>query len=331
MRKTVLSIQYLRGIAALLVVYYHAAGMAPVGPAPKIGAFGVDIFFVISGFIMWTTTGNGAKATSFAWHRLARIVPIYWLLTLVFFAAHRGADSIRDLGMSLFFIPYLSPKTGQVNPIVAVGWTLNFEMFFYVVFTLSLALKRRASVVFGLLGCLVACRLLFDVSSSAAANVYTSPLLWEFLSGCGIAMLTERTRLHPALSLALFAAGATALFLLPGHAEDFGWNRSVAWGVPAALIVCGAVGLERFMPRLELPLLLGDASYSIYLTHSVALVGLQSAQTILGNLTFVALGVSICALGGLLFYWLVERPVLALIKPRKSAGKGALMPVPSPP
>nr|WP_232247679.1 acyltransferase family protein [Pseudomonas putida] len=116
-----------------------------------VGDFGVDIFFVISGFVMWVTTEGKNKGIREFWvSRILRVAPLYWVFTCVLVAAallmpslffnSRAVDPVFLL-KSLFFIPALNPDVGDVTPVYTIGWTLTYEMFFYAIFGLSLALK----------------------------------------------------------------------------------------------------------------------------------------------------------------------------------------------
>ena len=158
------SIQILRAVAALGVVALHVSheGATRLGarnPLPdfSVGAAGVDLFFVISGFIMVYASDAlfaraGAPAYFFT-RRLARIVPLYWAATaaaVVCFVAFRYAGALEQLSWqtfvaSLLFVPWPRPD-GAMLPVHMLGWTLNFEMFFYVVFALALMLTRRNAV-----------------------------------------------------------------------------------------------------------------------------------------------------------------------------------------
>src|SRR6185437_14170487 len=132
------NIQALRAIAALLVVFVHlAVPVAALGVAP-FGAGGVDLFFVISGFIMvYTTVGRPISGAEFLGRRIVRIVPLYWLLTLAVFGIALIAPTLLQfttaswgqLLKSLFFIPF-AKANGDVQPVLFLGWTLNYEMFF---------------------------------------------------------------------------------------------------------------------------------------------------------------------------------------------------------
>src|ERR1019366_2869669 len=140
-------IQYLRGIAALMVVWHHGVGQLATLETYfpfRFGTSGVDLFFVISGFIMVVTTaGRDVTPTEFIARRFVRVVPLYWVLTLALAATALVAPSLFrsvtltavSLIQSLLFIPHFSPShAGMIWPVLVPGWTLNYEMFFYVVF-----------------------------------------------------------------------------------------------------------------------------------------------------------------------------------------------------
>jgi exopolysaccharide production protein ExoZ len=184
------SIQFLRGVAALGVLGFHAASRA--GGSFGVGAAGVDIFFVISGFIMWVVTSRRTpKPGQFLARRAERIVPLYWLVTLATATAAILAPSAfpamrptaSHVVQSLFFIPHRDP-TGLIAPLIVPGWTLNYEIFFYLLFAGSLMAPARLRVwlVSGVLAALVALRPLGDITNSAWAT-YTDPILLEFAAG----------------------------------------------------------------------------------------------------------------------------------------------------
>lgn len=179
----------LRGIAALAVVIYHAG--LRLGLPFEIGQAGVDIFFVISSFIMWTVAGRGVSPLRFVRDRIARIVPLYWIATL---ALALGAwvnlfPRIRITAVhvleSLLFIPHFSPSSpNEVLPLLPQGCPLNYEMCFYSLFAHILFLPRifRAQILIGLLGLLAAVG--FGVSPNVLLlKCYTAPLIMEFGAG----------------------------------------------------------------------------------------------------------------------------------------------------
>ena len=147
------NLQALRAVAAYMVVLYHFLGqqvsqLYPPAKFLSFGAAGVDIFFVVSGFIMVVTTMKRDMAPGeFLLHRIARIVPVYWVVTILLFAivmyGFKPVGIMRMqpdwLAKSLLFIPF--DRDGRVEPIISVGWTLNYEMFFYLLFALSLFVR----------------------------------------------------------------------------------------------------------------------------------------------------------------------------------------------
>lgn len=330
------SIQYLRAAAALMVVLFHAQGMAGEyfgAQGPAFGAAGVDIFFVISGFIMWTTTSSeSVTPASFVKHRIVRIVPLYWAITLFLYAGwliargHVATPPIADLVRSLLFIPYVSARSGEIQPLLIAGWTLNFEMFFYAVFACALLLARRhrAVLVGAVLLGFVALRA-FVSPATAIALTYTSPLLIEFVLGCMLGILYERKSLPaPVMAVLIIALGSALMTATDAlSAADIGFDRFIGWGVPAFLIVAGALGLEPFIRHWRLPALLGDASYSIYLSHSLTLATLKNGVLIAGGASstmaiaaYLSIGCFVGATAGIAIYYLVEMPLTGFFRAR---------------
>jgi exopolysaccharide production protein ExoZ len=316
------SIQYLRGIAALMVVWHHAlsqiTGTIIFIRLPEFGPSGVDIFFVISGFIMVVTThARPITGRQFMGLRIVRVVPLYWLATLAMIAAAIATPaafkSLRfdaiSIVKSLLFIPYDSLAfPGNVWPVLIPGWTLNFEMFFYVIFALSLCLpKWRLQAVM-----LVLCTLVMVGSvvspRGPAAWVYTNPMLLEFGAGVVIAheWLSGRLRRGPWVSLAMMAIGFFLLVL--------GSRLELLTG--ASLIVMGAlnpgIGALENRPLLEL----GNASYSIYLTHLFTLgllrvlwVWFVPRTSMASSIAFMTVAILGAAVAGWICFRLIERPM----------------------
>jgi peptidoglycan/LPS O-acetylase OafA/YrhL len=283
-RATLLNVQALRAVAALMVVCVHLQALAIMGGAPgrvtDAGNAGVDLFFVISGFIMVFTTGRKPQGPlAFLGSRLRRIVPLYWSVTLAVFAVARLTPSLiqntpSDLGrliQSLLFIPALRPD-GTVRPVVFVGWTLNFEMAFYVLFALGLLAPRRWIGVLCAVGVLV-----IDVAwgwatrpASPVLSFYTTPMVLEFGAGMMLGLVWPRLNLPERLAWPLAAVIVAGFLLMLGapwlwpHAD-----RVFAFGLPATAIVGAALVLERQGTAARWPWLqaLGAASYAIYLSH----------------------------------------------------------------
>ncbi len=298
----ILSIQYLRAIAAILVVALHSSivvrrDYAPDFPMLTIGEFGVDLFFVISGFIMWTiSAAKPVTPAAFLERRIIRIVPLYWALTIptALISTDNGfhldfAIDAESLARSFFFIPEWNEKLAMVTPVLFVGWTLNLEMFFYAIFAAALFLPPRArlAVVVLSLTALASARLFIGVSEHPAINLYTNSVVGEFAFGVllgaayqsGLAGAGSRDRWRP--GVLLIALGATAT----PFREQLTDARILHFGLPALLIVAGALLAEQQVARRPIPLLkfLGDASYSIYLVHIMAqAVSLKFVGPLLG-------------------------------------------------
>ncbi len=293
------SIQYLRAIAASMVVYHHARDRLPeftaALPSP-IGQAGVDLFFVISGFIMVVTTWSRPTGPgAFMLRRAIRIVPAYWIYTtllafviVAFPSALRLTVTPEHYPYSRLFIPHMSPFN-QVAPLLQPGWTLNYEMFFYLAFAVALTSSAayRVMVVMLMLGGLIVAGWLFPPSDPALLT-YTSPLMLEFVFGAVIGHLYamgQLERLGTAAGWSMMAAGAAlaaiaTAFILPTRPLfdfDDATIRVTTYGVAGALVVTGALAWETAAPmtRPSRPMqflgLVGDASYSLYLTHLIAI------------------------------------------------------------
>ena len=279
--KTITSIQYLRALACIAVVVFHAT--EDLGGAFNIGQTGVDLFFVISGFIMWSITEHREPAPgNFLLRRIVRIVPLYWLITLAIFAkcamlpgdGSATSFTYSNLIHSLFFIPYLS-SDGNILPVLYPGWTINYEMFFYLVMAGVLFLRRswQFPILCAIFVGLVAAGVVLD-PETAIGRTYTSGIIFEFLFGAALARLwlsgwtigARAGGLMVVLGLAILGVGH-ALLPLPHYQA---W-RFLEAGVPAALILCGAISCEAVLPRLEALKSIGDGSYAIYLVHASVL------------------------------------------------------------
>jgi len=332
---TVVTIQYLRAIAASLVVFHHTMAPAALNVYYRrsFGEFGVDLFFVISGYIMWLTTVRGRRGPLAFWvARLVRIVPLYWIFTSLFLAVALilpqtlsttpGLDPIFIL-KSYLFVPAIHPYYGGVVPLYTLGWTLNFEMFFYLLFGACLLIgppKLRLTVLAGVLG-LLAMSGAIIAPQGAVLTTYTNSILLEFLAGVLLAAAAPRLMRWGSIGGAILIA-LGVVWLIQVILSEAPPTRIVGYGVPATMIVAGALMLEpiaRFAPN-RVGLLLGDASYAIYLAHPFALRIWQLAAGAL----FPALGawtsIAVYVIGGMVSaiaasvvcYLVIERPVLAV-------------------
>jgi exopolysaccharide production protein ExoZ len=320
----------LRALAAMMVVWVHSLYVIPgvverLGPS-YFGGSGVDLFFVISGFIMVATTAaKEVTARRFFALRIIRVVPLYWLATLATVACAAYRHSFKDLyytpgeiAKSLLFVPYVSAAGDSVGvwPIVLNGWTLNYEMFFYALFALSLAVPRRLRLP-GLvvtLGLLAVSGRLFGPFANPLASVYTSSLLLEFAAGMILAHLWLRAAQRDGLPLALLAI-AVGFFCLGAVFSRF----VVASG--AFLVVAGCLH-PRISALQNRPLLeLGNASYAIYLVHDFVLAALAWAwlrvfppMTLTSSVCFMAAALVLCAGAGWLCHRFIERPLTSRLR-----------------
>ncbi len=268
-RRPIVTVQYLRGAACLAVVAFHVLGGSD--GSFYVGQAGVDVFFLISGFIMWTVTARREPAPlPFLWRRVTRIVPLYWGITLLVFArrAAAGTATGADLAYSLLFIPHRMSDGGS-DPLLIPGWTLNYEVFFYLVFAACLAVSpaRRLALAAAVLAGLVAVGGAFGIAT-LPWSAYTDPLLLEFLLGAGLGAAYGRLARWPGVAgAALAAAGVAGMVALQlADSRVIEW-RALLFGGPAAAILAGALVLERRTPAIGGLLGLGDASYAIYLVH----------------------------------------------------------------
>jgi exopolysaccharide production protein ExoZ len=316
-RNEILSVQYLRASAALAVLCFHAAKQA--GGSWELGEAGVDVFFVISGFIMWTVTcGRPVGGRAFILNRLSRLAPPYVVLTLgLAYSAYILPGlfpnlrlSFSHILLSLLLIPHLNPD-GELLPVVIPGWTLTFEAFFYVLFALCLSLKPvlRAWACTGLLAALVAAGFAFSFSNPLWIT-YTNNLLLEFAAGLWLGVAWSRSRMpHWRWGVVMLLCGVVGLGLsTPLHPVLSRLPRMLYWGLPAMLVVGGALTIEAHLrvPRWRLGLLLGGASYSLYLLH-IYVISIVWHLLGAGPL-FVPLCVVLSSVAALLFWRTVEMP-----------------------
>jgi exopolysaccharide production protein ExoZ len=340
-----LSIQALRGCAALAVVAYHALQWGNGGF--DVGRAGVDVFFVISGFIMWhVTAGRDVAPAAFLWRRATRVAPLYWLATLGVLVVALAWPAFlpevrpgwRHLALSLAFIPHLDPR-GLPFPTLPPGWTLDYEGLFYLIFAAALAGRRawRGRLVAGALLAVTAFGFLIP---EPFYYLGANPMLLQFAAGVGLGLAAEHgmsPSRRAGAALILMAIVWWTVVQAGGLFTEL-W-RPLFWGVPAVLTVAGALGLELNggAPRREtsptptlaarLALLLGDASYAIYILHlpATALVAhvLGWAQPWL----FLPAAVAASIAAGLAGRAWIEKPLLERLRAwRRPANLPPLIP-----
>jgi exopolysaccharide production protein ExoZ len=288
-------IQLLRAGAALLVVLCHgssellrtpnAAAIPVLELMSNKGLFGVDIFFVVSGFIMFLISNKRLQEVGYAGQfladRIIRIVPLYYLVTTLMICVtifapefkHNNPLNIEYILSSYCFVPTINPITKEYQPILGIGWTLNYEMFFYSIFAFGiLVFRRRAfyAIIAILIGSYIIGRV-FHVNQIVFQS-WTKSIILEFMFGIFIARLYTSSWRLPGLIAALLVAGGAIVWMSVGPSTGGSPYRGFIWGVPAALIVGALVLSSRDRAREKGPvfaslIVVGDASYSLYLTH----------------------------------------------------------------
>ena len=335
------NLHVLRAVAALMVVYVH------IGPEMRqvydnfpmlvSGNAGVDIFFVLSGFLMVLTTEQ-SKLTPlvFYFHRIARIAPLYWAITTVIclaYVAGMKPIGVVDLPFDLVLRSYLFlpvERDGLYQPIVYVGWTLIYEVFFYFIFGAFVSLKDRvrASVmVTGIILALVLLPFVLRIENSTSAWFYTRPIMLDFVFGIWLARLSMRAdlqRLPASVSIGGILAGIL-LIVLPDITpipQLDGFIRPLTWGVGGSLIILVLIALERQGRILDYPFLItiGSASYAIYLTHPLVLHLVSKIASrfadfpvIFAAMTLIG-GLGLILLVGVMSWRLLEAPMHKLMR-----------------
>jgi exopolysaccharide production protein ExoZ len=341
---SIVSIQALRAVAAISValVHFNAVALMLVGTAdaPLVLyplASGVDLFFVISGFVMVYSSeplfaAPGGSKTFFM-RRLARIAPLYWLTTAIAIPLMSLPVTWGTVVQSYFFIPYLQPN-GNMVPLHGVGWTLNFEMFFYLTFAVALFLPRRIAVP--LLSAVLCGAVMlgsFLSPSFAPLRYWSDPIILEFVFGMLIALIyrQQRTLLPMWARLCIITASAATVWFFAPRMPPSGY-RALEWGLPAALIVAASVlGPQKVWSGLTATVAkkLGDASYSIYLIHplvgaaifllwryNLGYLGYLDHRVVFGRFAFMVAGFVFMIVLSMATYRYLEKPFTAFIRRR---------------
>jgi peptidoglycan/LPS O-acetylase OafA/YrhL len=322
------NIQVLRAFAALSVVLFHVIGTSVsyghgvflFAPLQGWGQNGVDVFFVISGFVMVYTQGvNPKPAAVFIKNRVLRIVPLYWFFTLCLLLLCLLAPSMfRELRPTLAHVVWsfltITHITAEKYPLVYVGWTLEYEMLFYILFGLGLLLQKPA-LSFAVV---IVTLLLLVVTGFADA------IILEFAFGmfCAKVYLASKGR-----AFGWAALGVGTLLLAASIVTRTDLHRAIVWGVPSFLIVFGSLYVRQI--REGLLVYLGAASYSIYLVQVFSVAAFYKLSS--AFLTFVPpdllaiVAVAFTAALGCATYELIEKPLGRILgRSRKHSGRESI-------
>ena len=343
MHGRIAGIQVLRAIAAMLVAVGHfclttwnyGGGQYPgwLFALANFGQAGVDLFFCISGFVLLGVTQSSRdrfRLPDFLVRRVIRIVPLYWVATsmivcmaLASAAAKHGLNAAlaaplfapEFLLKSYLFWPVTNPSDGSIMPFLEQGWTLSYEFYFYLLLGLIAWRIRSAAMGLLLLSALMAAACILAghyAGTGAVGQFLQNRVVIEFLMGAGVYVVTRRNVTRGGLPIMLlgFILLIFGRDLLPMTA-----SREVYWGIPSALILYGIVASEWRLRYSASLVLLGDASYSLYLTHGFVTYayGALLRRGLLGpppaGYLAIVLGTAISIMLAILCYRLVEAPL----------------------
>jgi exopolysaccharide production protein ExoZ len=339
----IVSIQLLRFIAAFAVTLFHArlalGFLEPVAAGTliertwRVGASGVHIFFVISGFVMVYTSYRSPVPVSpltFLKRRFIRIYPIYWLLALVYLLAHLFIGSAYDLNYQQIALALLLFGS-DASAIIGPGWTLAYELYFYLCFAAILSLQpTRGLIVLSVWFFGAGAAAIMVPGFAERHPIMTSSLLLEFLLGCWLAFFYLKGLRLPQTVGALLIVLSVVLFALGILLDYDRLPYLLSWGVPSLLLVSGSLALEPRMSRLPFrrAATLGDSSYFLYLAHVLLLDLFIAAELHSRDMSSVAItGTSIMLATACVFlahfgHRLIELPLLALLGKPASDHRG---------
>lgn len=293
-QKNLDSIQALRGLAAMLVMLFHYGISLNIKPENKLtillshGWSGVDMFFIISGFIAaYTVSTNDKglkKSIEYFIRRMIRIIPLYYIITIL--SAGHNIESFTETGKSLLFIPIGGLPPDGLGPIyggakVGQGWTLNYEMYFYLVVAISM-IFGQAKWIFttGFITLVVLTPLaVFGIPESYGfdgfyfnyqyVNLITNPIVLEFILGMIVFFIYKNMTSKMSLAWGIVILASVLLFSINLYSPFNFSSRITAWGIPSTLLIIALLKLEK-ATRFKFPnaiLHFGNISFSIYLLH----------------------------------------------------------------
>jgi len=353
MSQKINSLQLLRAVAVSLVIFVHASyyGVPKISAVNPVDSFynlkqwgnlGVDLFFAISGFIMTIIYESYIKPSgwkTFFMKRIIRIVPLYYLLScldaFITIFIHHQSVSAPQIVKTLFFFPILDINKFVV-PLISVGWSLSYEMYFYTIIGIALLFKKYIPQLvlvtlfsLGILG-------FFWNSDIVLLKFLTSPLLLEFAFGIACGLIYRRFLVssinnyqRKILALGLTISGVILMSLsffmnvkwqinyqtVIENDNVIAFYRTIIWGIPTAIFMLGVILLEKSFQLKTAPILIlaGDASYSCYLIHGMVYPVVASVfkYLSLGPILYLVVIIPICIGVSIIFYKIIEKPLVS--------------------
>lgn len=332
---TLIYLQYLRGLAALAVVYYHLSLkyndlVIVTSELPVFGSEGVNVFFVLSGFIISYMNELRAKnPMRFLWDRIVRVVPLYWFYTIIIVLAmsffpnivKSGTFDLNHIVASFFFVPYIHPLFEyEYWPALIPGWTLNYEMYFYFIFFCSLFFRKNVQLVFVIITIVSIIILQKMFPLIYPFDFLGNTIVLAFLFGILIAQIVINFSAKFTLKLNIFLLIA----LIFGCFLNL--NGSLYLNVISALLVFVLITFNLTSKPIHCRTLkiLGDSSYSLYLSHIFVISALNTTckklpfDSITNAYVFFVASFCLSIFVGILSYKFIESPLMNYFKRNKS-------------
>jgi exopolysaccharide production protein ExoZ len=335
-KSKLLSLQVFRGMAALIVLLHHGVIIMAnhefkyLNTIFNVGWVGVDFFFVLSGFIIYYTCntyiGRREKTKEYLIKRLIRIYPIYWLITIGVLLMYKIMNHERNFNLDQIIKSILLFPQSDI-PIVSVSWTLVYEIFFYLMFGLIIYTNKKLGKIIcmiWILGILLNSFKIIDMNGYFYLNFLFSNNNIEFIIGCFVAYYILNYSLKYSgilILLGLLAFIYSWINVIEGDIIRGSTESMLMFGTSCGLLVLASASIDlNSKPTIpKILLILGDASFSIYLTHIYIFGFLNQIFlkfNVINPLLAFGIMVIITVILGIFFYYFIEKPMLSFIKER---------------